>query len=131
MDHNFREMFPVEKDVPSPTTVCPHGFPGDQHCGLCAVHHRPADDPSRSYSPGAYDGGQAFPQTRDLWERTINGTPVPSGMSLRDYYAGEAMRSLVVHPNAKNEGTQARARVAARAAFIYASEMISERERTT
>ena len=43
----------------------------------------------------ANDGGPAFPQTADSWYRRGNGSPVPEGMSLRDWFAGQALAELV------------------------------------
>ena len=37
------------------------------------------------------DGGPAFPQTADSWPCSDDGGLVPSGMSLRDWFAGKAL----------------------------------------
>lgn len=40
------------------------------------------------------DGGPAFPQTYDSWYRSNDNLPVPTGMSLRDYFAAKALEGL-------------------------------------
>jgi hypothetical protein len=40
---------PLDCDSPSPATHCPHGFPGDQYCTLCAHHPRPAAEIPNAY----------------------------------------------------------------------------------
>lgn len=40
------------------------------------------------------DGGPAFPQSMESWCRVSGNTPVPSGMSLRDWFAGQALGGI-------------------------------------
>ena len=42
-------------------------------------------------SKNTNDGGPAFPQTDDSWKGRNMNPPVPSGMSLRDWFAGQAL----------------------------------------
>jgi len=114
---------------------CNHGVSLSNVCPRCADATRNAilsDDPAQSYSPGAYDGGPAFPQTTDSWYRADGNAPAPSGMSIRDYFAAEAMRSMcsVSLTDKMLDSCASRAKVAAKAAYIYADEMLAERERT-
>jgi len=55
------------------------------------------NDGSTNASPcGPFDGGPAFPQTSESWPHHTHHvhhhvSPVPSGMSLLDWFAGKAM----------------------------------------
>jgi len=42
------------------------------------------------------DGGPAFPQTHDSWSGALPpAPPVPSGMSLRDFFAAAALAGVI------------------------------------
>ena len=93
------------------------------------------DDPSQSYSPGIYEGGPAFPQTADSWYRRANGDgPAPSGMTIRDVFAGLAMQSVAKleadELNSALDSAAARSKILAHAAYIYADAMLLERSLT-
>ena len=63
------------------------------------------------------DGGPAFPRTLLLSECR--------GMSLRDWYAGQALRSLSNWSDSKNNAQEA----VAKACYDYADAMLKEREK--
>lgn len=71
------------------------------------------------------DGGPAFPIPASKYEDHITEYSVPeqSGMSLRDWFAGQALAGMLANGNLKPEiyfaGT----------AYRIADEMIAERER--
>ena len=66
-------------------------------------------------------GGHAFPVPQDCW-----GVPRYSGMSLRDYFAGQAMGALILRPEI--EGMIHGAEDRARRAYLYADAMLKARE---
>lgn len=62
------------------------------------------------------DGGAAFPS-----ERTIHAVDNRPGMTLRDWFAGQALLGLLSNPNVGE------AQQAALAAYIMADKMMAER----
>ena len=76
-------------------------------------------------------GGPAFPQfTQDPWQRPI----VTGGMSLRDYFAGQALIALVANGVVSPSGGIPTTKVVrqgfevAHAAYQYADAMIARKE---
>ena len=72
------------------------------------------------------DGGPAFPHL-DLYAGAGNSQPTPTqynGMSLRDYFAGQALAGYLA--NAKAES---RVAVVAEWAYDYADAMLAERQK--
>lgn len=71
------------------------------------------------------DGGPAFPGAVD--------TAAPPGMSLRDWFAGQALAGLTANPEeAKGMSDRSLAdttRIAATAAYLLADAMIKERSK--
>jgi hypothetical protein len=71
------------------------------------------------------DGGQAFPLSYlDKTNPNVVNTVVSDGMSLRDWFAGQALAGMAGAPGATSS-----AAVYAKAAYIFADEMIAARER--
>jgi hypothetical protein len=66
------------------------------------------------------DGGPAFPVAQD--HRTANAIPWTAGMSLRDYYAGQAMAALIALDWSTKENI-------AIAAYAQADAMLAERSK--
>lgn len=69
------------------------------------------------------DGGQAFPRT---WTAGSNGEYWPdseSGMSLRDWFAGQALTGLI------HKDVEADPRRIAKGAYIIADAMLAERQK--
>jgi len=69
-----------------------------------------------------YDGGLAFPDPA-----RASGHPMESGMSLRDWFAGQALAGLLAYPE---NGEWFKPTSLARAAYDYADAMIAERSVT-
>ena len=65
------------------------------------------------------DGGPAFP----LINEHTHPTTINNGMTLRDYFAGQALASLLVSPNF----TEASTKDIVERAFWYADAMLDER----
>lgn len=65
------------------------------------------------------DGGQAFPRVIQRWNETFNPQP---GMSLRDWFAGQAIRARW------NSGEPMSAEDAAHFAYQLADAMLAARE---
>ena len=68
------------------------------------------------------DGGPAFPHLHDSCQR-VNETEHWSGMSLRQWYAGKAMQTLILQFTTFNKNE------IARMAYEQADAMISEGEK--
>lgn len=69
------------------------------------------------------DGGPAFPSQR-LGQDGLPESEAVDGMSLRDYFAGQALSGLIAHPESgDNADSQACA------SYIIADAMIAEREK--
>ncbi len=67
------------------------------------------------------DGGPAFPSDY------IPGTATTPGMTLRDYFAGQALAGIVLSP--LGQGGRATYDSTARDAYNYADAMLAARER--
>ena len=67
------------------------------------------------------DGGPAFPQTNDSWFGSDGNSVCPEGMSLRDWFAGQALSGLI------GLDSDADARGIAHDAYLYAGAMLAER----
>ena len=65
------------------------------------------------------DGGPAFP----LINEHTHPTTINNGMSLRDYFAGQALASILVSPNF----TEASTKDIVERAFWFADAMLDER----
>lgn len=65
------------------------------------------------------DGGPAYPQTTESWYRTEVGDPAPSGMSLRDWFAGQALAAMDLEERITES--------CARNAYWIADAMLAER----
>jgi len=69
-------------------------------------------------------GGQAFP----LGASEYAGHGPQSGMTLRDYFAAQALQGLASHlTGPEKRGRETGAEAHARAAFAYADAMLAER----
>lgn len=67
-------------------------------------------------------GGQAFP--------VDTGTAFFAGMTLRDYFAGQALVGLIrMPPEARGLNQEAYSIIIARASYSYANAMITERKK--
>ena len=75
------------------------------------------------------DGGPAFPQVAN-WDRLVGTFDVHGGMTLRDYFAGQALIAVgAAAANANHPGfTAEHFRPMARAAYALADEMLRARE---
>lgn len=67
-----------------------------------------------------YDGGPAFPVPASFFTE---------GMSLRDWFAAQAMAGMLAFPGAVNDSRSKSATTCARAAYNYADAMMAERAR--
>jgi len=77
------------------------------------------------------DGGPAFPQTHESWGGNGEASPVPEGMTLRDWFAGQALAGFSLYTAQKGYPIQPGDpdnRWAAEAAYALADAMLSERE---
>lgn len=78
------------------------------------------------------DGGPAFPQPLDasIPNYDDHGSPVPSGMSLRDYFAGQALAAIVDFTDSENYtmGKEAAQQVS-QTCYMLADAMLVERAR--
>lgn len=79
------------------------------------------------------DGGPAFPQAIKLGEVA----EATGGMSLRDWFAGQALSGMEVHPDARHHPTandeafsNEMARIYARSAYRIADAMLAARTAT-
>lgn len=78
------------------------------------------------------DGGPAFPTEAFQREGHRDYKPPKSGMSLRDWFAGQAMAALVANAFRRMEGLekgQTLAEYIAKKAYGAADAMLAERER--
>jgi len=78
------------------------------------------------------DGGLAFPVTHTIdgnWVR--DPRPEYSGMTLRDYFAGQALMGACANsgPTSSNVTPQNAATILAAAAYVLADAMLAEREK--
>lgn len=75
------------------------------------------------------NGGPAFPLVFDCGDGTRE---IYSGMSLRDWFAGMAMQSVIsTWPHVQNSGIQSESellRITAEAAYRFADAMLKERK---
>lgn len=72
------------------------------------------------------NGGPAFPHL-DLYAGAGNSQPTPTqynGMSLRDYFAGQALAGYLAHPDSEINMT-----FVAKWAYQYADAMLAERQK--
>ena len=72
------------------------------------------------------DGGPAFPHL-DLYAGAGNSQPTPTqynGMSLRDWFAGQALAGMIACPNTNGGGKDF-----AVYAYKYADAMLAERQK--
>jgi len=67
------------------------------------------------------DGGPAFPFAKEM--ETISGLQFSTGMSLRDYFAGQAMAAMISNPDCVSNK-----QAVASHAYGYADAMIAARE---
>ena len=81
------------------------------------------------------DGGAAFPVLRTGPKYTERGTPYGEqiysvgGMSLRDYFAGQALAGLLASYANPGANCAPTSDVAANESYAYADAMLAERER--
>jgi hypothetical protein len=79
--------------------------------------------------PEINDGGPAFPHKPLKWDSDVGMVPNLEedghGMSLRDWFAGQAMMGFSAHPSNKNWTPEE----IANDAYLLAAAMIEERER--
>lgn len=73
------------------------------------------------------NGGPAFPQD----ERHDNGELFRQhgGMTLRDWFAGQALAGMLAFPGAVNGSREKSGVGVARAAYVYADAMLAERQK--
>lgn len=90
-------------------------------------------EPTTPAPSPADDGGPAFPQTNDAWIGSDGNPPVPSGMTLRDYYAGKATAYEVdrVLSSAQTLPILKGINLHCWAKYQYADAMIAQRKATT
>ena len=70
------------------------------------------------------DGGPAFPHTDDICP---NGSQYYPGMTLRDWFAGQAMAGLLANPEFRNQSVEEHAMCA----LWAADAMLAERAKAT
>jgi hypothetical protein len=73
-----------------------------------------------------HTGGPAFPQTHESWGGNGEANPVPDGMTLRDWFAGQALGQSM-HDWAESDPKHAA--IVANNCYRFADAMLSERER--
>ena len=77
------------------------------------------------------DGGQAFPT--EFYESEHGDRVEPfagsPGMTLRDYFAGQALAGLLASPRGPADSSQMTDRGASSAAYLIADAMIEERSK--
>jgi hypothetical protein len=71
------------------------------------------------------NGGPAFPQTNDSWNGSEHNPPTPTGMTLRDWFAGMALQGMVANSSIDAIKPQEYASDA----YLYADAMIMERNK--
>ena len=99
------------------------GYKQDLTCSIGATQREQKERTEMSESATIDDGGPAFPQKEPL-------TSDHHGMSLLDYFAGQALAGLVAaNEDIANDGAMASPDDVARDAYEYAAEMLAERER--
>ena len=73
------------------------------------------------------NGGPAFPQSKDSWFYTSDaGVEIPTGMTLRDYFAAKAMQSIILADGIQFAGS---VDFHAKAAYEQADAMLKAREK--
>ena len=72
-----------------------------------------------------YDGGQAFPGPGPLYNDMGDLTDAEFGMSLRDYFAGQALAGFIANDSVVEEG------MVASWCYKQADAMIAARERSS
>lgn len=73
------------------------------------------------------DGGPAFPRNRS------GGYPPHKGMSLRDWFAGQALAGMLAYPGDERHGSfhnNCSVEGCASEAYMYADAMLKQRDRT-
>jgi len=70
------------------------------------------------------DGGSAFPQPAKHYDDGSSSIPPNNGMTLRDWFAGQALAGLVLH---NDYGARSDDEIA-NGAYAYADAMIAARE---
>jgi len=68
------------------------------------------------------NGGAAFPRTVQQWNGNLQAF---DGMTLRDWFAGQALTSMLSQPSDISDGTPA---LAARLSYKFADAMIAARK---
>lgn len=80
------------------------------------------------------DGGPAFPSLQPIYAMNMGLGPQPAtGMSLRDWFAGQVLTTLVGYKPAHELCVQAKADTApymAQMAYEFADAMLAEREKS-
>jgi hypothetical protein len=74
------------------------------------------------------DGGQAFPQPLAVGPND-DAYPAYPGMSLRDWFAGQALAGILAFPGVVNGSHDKSAASCVRASYFYADAMIKERDK--
>lgn len=72
-------------------------------------------------------GGQAFPCINPRYDGNWNKDPINSGMTLRDWFAGQALAGLLAFPGALNGNTKKEPWAAADIAYSLADAILAER----
>lgn len=72
------------------------------------------------------DGGPAFPSVGEGFDNPLYSAP---GMTLRDWFAGQAMAAFIAGHGAAGGPQPPRPGIAARAAYKYADAMLAGREK--
>lgn len=74
------------------------------------------------------DGGPAYPVIRVCDKSGVGTSAGTPGMTLRDYFAGQALAGLLTHGTREQNGERLLANTA-RAAYAFADAMIAERKK--
>ena len=80
-----------------------------------------------------YDGGPAFPQTRQQWQDSQTGgrfvaVDYTGGMTLRDWFAGQALAGLIQGYTVAYGSPTSRPQEVVREAYNYADAMLAARD---
>jgi hypothetical protein len=75
------------------------------------------------------DGGPAFPRTYEFVEDGERMDATQNGMTLRDYFAGQALSGMLLVTLSQTETRDADAafKIAAKNAYLYANAMLAAR----
>lgn len=77
---------------------------------------------------GREDGGPAFPEA--YWATPESDEPsYRSGMSLRDWFAGQALAGILAFPGAVDGNREKSKGFVAKAAYTYADALLAERSK--